>query len=154
MAATNVAQSVKKAHGRIEERRLESTASLNAYLDWPGVGQIFRIERRRIIKGKESVEVVCGISSLSPQQADASRLLALSRGHWNIENRLHWVRDVTLREDECRVRHPIIAQTLAGLRNAVVRLLRAIGKSPLVAAIEYFAEHRDAAIEQIFMRIK
>ena len=145
---------MEKAHGRIEVRRLEATASLNKYLDWPGVGQVFRIERRRRKGDKESVEVVCGITSLSPSQADASRLLALSRGHWSIENRLHWVRDVTLREDECRVRHPVIAQTLASLHNAAIRLLRSNGRNPLVTAVECFAEHRDAAIEQVLMRIK
>lgn len=145
---------MEKEHGRIEARRLEATASLNAYLDWPGVGQVFRMERRRRMGGKESVEVVCGITSLSPDQADASRLLELSRGHWNIENRLHWVRDVTLREDECRVRHPVVAQVLACLRNAAVRLLRSTRKNPLVAAVEYFAEHRDDAIDQVLGRIK
>jgi predicted transposase YbfD/YdcC len=104
--------------------------------------------------GKESVETVCGITSLSPEKADAERLLALSRGHWGIENRLHWVRDVTLREDECRVRHPGIAQVLASMRNTVVRLLRGSGIKPLIAAIEYFAEHRDKAIECILKRSK
>jgi predicted transposase YbfD/YdcC len=145
---------VEKAHGRIEERRLEATTSLNKHVDWPGIGQVFRVERRRRVGGKESVEAVRGITSLSPREADASRLLALSRGHWNIENHLHWVRDVTLREDECRVRHPVIAQTLSCLRNAAIRLLRAAGRNPLVATIEYFAEHRDEAIEQVFARIK
>ena len=149
-----VAHSVEKEHGRLEERRLEATASLNASLDWPGVGQVFRIERRRRMRGKESVEVVCGITSLSPHQADASRLLELSRGHWSIENKLHWVRDVTLREDECRVRHQGIAQVLACLRNTVVRLLRSTGRNPLAAAVEFFAEHRQAAIKQLFARIK
>lgn len=126
-----------KAHGRIEARRLEATTSLHEYLEWPGVGQVFRIERRRRIGGKESVEIVRGITSLSPKPADASRLLELSRGHWSIENRRHWLRDVTLREDECRVRHRRIAQVLACLRNAVVRLLRCSGRSPLVAAVEF-----------------
>lgn len=145
---------MEKGHGRIEVRRLEATSVLNGYLDWPGVGQVFRIERRRRKGSKESVEVVCGITSLSPDQADASRLLALSRRHWGIENRLHWVRDVILREDECRVRHPIIAQTLACLRNAAIRLLRATGRNPVTAAVEYFAEHRDEAIKQVLARIK
>jgi hypothetical protein len=113
------------------------------------VGQVFRIERRRRIKGKESIEVVRGITSLSPNQADAKRLLELSRDHWRVENRLHWVRDVTLREDECRVRHKGIAQGLAALRNAVVRLLRKSGMFPLVAATEFFAEHRNDAIEAV-----
>jgi hypothetical protein len=145
---------VEKAHGRLEERSLEATPLLGAYLDWPGVGQVFRLERRRRINGKESVEVARGITSLSPKRADAGRLLKLSRGHWCVENRLHWVRDVTLREDECRVRHKGIAQGLAALRNAVVRLLRKSGMFPIVAAIEFFAEHRDAAIEAVLKRIK
>lgn len=131
----------------MEERRLEATASLNGYLDWPRVGQVFRVRRRRVIRGQETVETHFGITSLSPERADAQRLLALSRGHWAIENRLHWIRDVDLREDECRVRHAGIAQALAALRNAVVRLLRASGIRPLVAAIEQFAEHRDRAID-------
>ena len=118
------------------------------------MGQVFRIERRRQIRGKESVEVVRGITSLSPKRADAERLLELSRGHWCVENRLHWVRDVTLREDECRVRHKHIAQSLAALRSAVVRLLRASGMLPLIAAVEFFAEHRDDAIETVLKRIK
>jgi hypothetical protein len=106
------------------------------------------------VAGKESVEVVCGITSLSPEKADARRLLELTRGHWGIENRLHWVRDVTLREDECRVRHRGIAQILASLRNAVVKLGRSTGIQPLVAVIERFAEHRDAAIDCVMARIK
>jgi len=145
---------VKKKRGRIEERKLEATALLNDYLGWPGVGQVFRITRRRVKAGKESVEVVHGITSLSPRKADAARLLALSQGHWKIENRLHWIRDVVLREDECRVRHRGIAQILASLRNAVVRLLRNTGILPLVAAVEYFAEHRNEAIDCVLARIK
>jgi len=106
------------------------------------------------VGGKESVETVCGITSLSAEKASAERLLALSRGHWGIENRLHWVRDVTLREDECRVRHRRIAQVLAALRNTVVRLLRHSGIRPLVAAVEFFGEYRDEAIAHVLKRIK
>lgn len=58
-----------------------------------------------------------GISSLAPQEADAERLLALVRGHWGIENRLHWVRDMTLGEDGCRVRCGDAAPLLAATRN-------------------------------------
>jgi predicted transposase YbfD/YdcC len=108
------------------------------YLEWPGVGQVFRIKRRRRYWGKESIEVVRGFTSLSPKQADAGRLLKLSRGHWGVENSLHRVGDVTLREDECQVRHCGIAQILAALRNAVARLPRVSGIQPLVAATKYF----------------
>lgn len=69
------------------------------------------------------MEVAYGISSLRPEQADAGRLLALVRDHWQVENCLHYVRDVTLGEDACRVRTGSAPQVLAALRNAVVHLL-------------------------------
>ncbi|MDR2390993.1 MAG: transposase [Planctomycetota bacterium] len=95
-----------------------------------------------------------GITSFSPAEADANRLLELSREHWQVENRLRRVRDADLREDECRVRRRGIAQILAALRNAIARLLRASGAQPLVAGIEHFAQHRDDAIDTLFKRIK
>jgi predicted transposase YbfD/YdcC len=85
--------------------------------------------------------VVYGITSLSPGAADPSRLAELVRGHWRIENSLHYVRDVTLREDACRVRRGNAPQVLAGLRNAVVHLL---GEVP--------AESRPAALERLAAR--
>jgi predicted transposase YbfD/YdcC len=84
------------------------------------------------------VEVAYGITSLSPSEADAARLLELVRDHWRIENCLHYVRDVTLGEDACRVRSGSAPQVLAALRNAVVHLL---------AAVE--AESRPAAVERL-----
>jgi hypothetical protein len=73
------------------------------------------------------VEVVYGITSLRPEQADAARLLGLVWVHWRIENSLHYVRDVTLGEDACRVRRGSAPQVLAALRNAAVRLLSGLG---------------------------
>jgi predicted transposase YbfD/YdcC len=140
---------VEKGHGRIEERKIEISTLLNEYLDWPEVGQVFRITRRRTINGKESVETVCGITSLTPKEADAKRLMELVRGHWGIENRLHWVRDVTMREDECRIRHRGIAQLCATFRNTVIKLIRNSGFDSIIAALEYFAEHRNKAINCI-----
>ena len=84
--------------------------------------------------------MVYAITSLSPARADAARLLALSRAHWDIENRLHWVRDVTLGEDACRVRTGSAPQVLAACRNAVLTLLRRLG-SPIVEGREHFQEH-------------
>lgn len=135
-----------KGHGRIEWRQLEATAALTGYLTWPGAAQVCRIERRRRIRGEESVEVVHAITSLSPERADAARLLALSRARWEIENRLHRVRDVTPREDACRVRCSGYApQALAACRNAVLTLLRGPGVG-IVAGIEHFQEHRRHAL--------
>ena len=143
-----------KGHGRIEWRQLEATSALMGYLTWPGAAQVCRIERRRRIRGEESVEVVHAITSLSPERADAARLLKLSRAHWGIENRLHWVRDVSLGEDACRVRTGAAPQVLAACRNAVLTLLRRLG-APIVEGIEHFQEHRHAALALVrFGRIE
>jgi hypothetical protein len=79
--------------------------------------------RERTVKGQTTVEVAYGITSLTPQEADAGRPLGLVRGHWRIENCLHYMRDVTLGEDACRVRKGAAPQVLAALRNAVIHLL-------------------------------
>lgn len=114
---------MNKGHGRKEVRQLISTTALNEYLDWPEVGQVFELERVRVLAGKAEVEVVYGITSLKREEADARRLLGLTRGHWGIENGSHYVRDVTLGEDACRVRTGDAAQVLAAVRNAAVHLL-------------------------------
>jgi len=85
--------------------------------------QAFELTRERTVEGVKTVEVVYGITSLSEPRADAARLLELTRGHWGIENKLHYVRDVTPGEDACRVRKGVAPQVLAALRNAVVFLV-------------------------------
>ena len=75
--------------------------------------QICRITRERIVRGKKTIETVCAITSLTPEQADAEQLLALSRAHWAIENRLHHVRDVSCREDQARTHVGSAPQVLA-----------------------------------------
>ena len=70
------------------------------------------------VQGKETTETVCAVTSLGPERASAKRLLAIARGHWWIENRLHWVRDMSLGEDACRVRTGEAPEILAAMRNA------------------------------------
>lgn len=117
-----------KGHGRRERRRLTATTFVAEYAReggrWPGLSQVFRLERRRVCGTSTSVEVAYGITSLGPDRADAARLLKLTRGHWGIENSLFWVRDVSLGEDACRVRSGGSAQVLGALRNVVVHLAR------------------------------
>jgi predicted transposase YbfD/YdcC len=119
---------------------------LNDYLDWPAVGQVFELERVRVLADKTEIEVVGGITSLSRSAADAARLLELVRGHWEIENRLHWVRDETLGEDRCRVRTGSAPQVLAALRNVVVHLLEDVKAASKAAATRRFAAHPDEAL--------
>ena len=123
------ASTANKGHGRIEQRTLTSTTALNDYLDWPGVQQVFRLERCRTIKGKCTTEIAYGITSLARTQADAAALSALVRGHWSIENNLFGVRDTTFGEDACRVRTAHAPQNLAAIRNVAITLLNQINCS-------------------------
>lgn len=97
------------------------------------------LERTRRIKGKQTVETVCAVTSLSRERASAERLLAISRGHWHIENRLHWVRDMSLGEDACRVRTGEAPEILAAIRNSVLWLLRSSGLSEIAATLRRHA---------------
>ena len=102
--AGRAATTIDKGHGRVEKRTLRTTTILTKGQEWAGLKQGFELVRERTEKGKTTVEVVHGITSLSPERADAKRLLELNRGHWGIENGLHYVRDVTMGEDQSRVR--------------------------------------------------
>jgi predicted transposase YbfD/YdcC len=93
----------------------------------------------RRTQGKESIETVCAVTSLGRQQASAERLLSIARGHWGIENRLHWVRDLSFGEDACRVRTGEAPEILAGIRNAALWRLRASGLSNIAAALRRHA---------------
>ena len=123
-----------KGHGRVEVRTLTSTTWLNTYAGWPRVGQVFRVERERRVKGAATTEVVYGITSLTRDRAGAARLLELVRSHWGIENGLHHVRDVTFREDACRVRSGNAPQVLASLRNVAIHLLNRVEAPSRAAA--------------------
>jgi len=145
------AETIEKGHGRIETRHLAATSMLARHLEpaWPGLAQVCRLTRERIVRGKANVETVYAITSLTAEEAGPERLLALSREHWGIENKLHYVRDVTCREDQSRTRVGHGPQVLAALRNATLTLMRRIGYRP-VEGFEHFAEHRQAAIEVVF----
>jgi hypothetical protein len=129
-----VARSVDKGHGRIERRTLRLTACLTKHQDWPGLKQGFELTRERTVKGETSVEVVHGITSLCRERADAARLLALVRAHWQIENGSHYRRDVALGEDQSRVRKGGAPQAMAALRNTVIHLAQQVAPG-LAAAV-------------------
>ena len=120
------------------------------HLQWPGAAQVARIERTRRIGDKESTEIAYIVTSLPAAEAGPAKLLELSRAHWAIENRLHWVRDVSMDEDRCRVRAG--ARALASIRNLVLSLIRARGLS-IPEARENFREDRAEAIAVVTGRI-
>lgn len=80
------------------------------------------VRRTRAEGAETSIETICGITSLSPEEADEHRLLALNRGHWSIENKLHLPRDTTYREDHSRIRKHPGARSLASLKNLAIGL--------------------------------
>ena len=107
------------------------------YLEFPYAAQVFRLERHRLelTQAKEEHEVVFGVTSLAPAQADPARLVALNRHHWGIENKLHYVRDVTFDEDRSRVRKHAGPHVMASLRNLAISLLRMAGAENIAAAL-------------------
>lgn len=102
-----------------------ASTELNEFLGtaWPSVGQVFQVERTVWERGQMRQETIWGITSLSPQQATPLRLLQLIRRHWAIENRLHWRRDVSLREDHCQVCKGAAPLVLAALNNTILAIL-------------------------------
>jgi predicted transposase YbfD/YdcC len=119
-----IARSHDKGHDRLETRTIETLTKVPAWLSWPGAQQICRITRQRTIKGQPSVEIELAITSLPRLRANAEKLLSIAREHWSIENRLHYVRDVSMGEDACRVRSGHAPQNLAALRNLAIGLIR------------------------------
>lgn len=137
------AETLEKGHGRIETRKIEVSAEVVPHLNWPGAAQVARIWRERRIGDKVSTEVAYIVTSLPASEAGPERLLALVRAHWGIENRLHYVRDVSMDEDRCRVRAG--GRALSAIRNLVLSLIRARGQS-IPEARENFREDRAEAI--------
>jgi len=126
-----------KAHGRHETRRIQISTLLNSYLDFPHCGQVLRLERQRIMvkTGKTVREILYGITSLTPAQADPARLLQLNRGHWSIENRSHYVRDMAYDEDRSQIRTKQGPRVMAALRNFAIGLLRLTGVKCIASAL-------------------
>lgn len=123
---------VEADHGRIETRQVWASADL-AWLkqlghDWAGIGGIVCVEGRRQTfgpEGKTSVERRYYLTSHDPRQLGADKLLDMARGHWGVENKLHWCLDVSYREDERRLRTGHGAQNFSRLCRISLNLLKA-----------------------------
>lgn len=145
---------VTKGHGRLETRTLECLSGSCADWQWPDAGQVMRrtCERVNCKSGKCTVTVSYGLTSLSADDAGAPDLEQLWRGHWTIENRKHYVRDVTLGED----RHPMdrghAPQVLATLRSALIDVWRAWGWTNIADATRACAASVQAALACISTR--
>jgi predicted transposase YbfD/YdcC len=135
------AETLDLGHGRMEKRSLTISTALRDYTDWPGLQQVFKLERTVTFKktGRRRHQIVYGLTSLTAEQTSPERLLAFSRHHWHIENKSHWVRDVTFDEDRSQVRCGHIPQVMAALRNTIIGLMRWSGETNIAAACRRFA---------------
>ena len=108
---------------------------MNGYLDWPGVAQVGQIESVVERDGQTSHETRYFLTSAPRELADAGVLLRWVRGHWSIENRSHYVRDVTLGEDASRIRKGCGPEIMAALRNTAIGFLRATGATNIAETL-------------------
>lgn len=138
---------------RWEVRRLRASAALNAYSGWPHLGQVCRLDRAMTRQGRTRWEVAYLLTSLAPERATPRRLLALARGHWRIENSLHYVRDVTLGEDASQVRCGAAPQVLAALRNTTIGLLHRAGAPNIAAALRRHSAHPAEALALVGLHL-
>ena len=128
--------SVSTGHGR-RARRTIKVVLAPAWTGFAGAAQVAQVRRTVTKKGKKTVEVVYLITS--DRQAGPATLAAWVRGHWHIENKLHWVRDVTYQEDKSLVRTGNAPRVMASLRNLAISLLRLDGHANIAAANRHHA---------------
>jgi len=137
-----------KGHGRLEIRTLTTSSQLNDFLDWPFLQQVFKLERFITVSktGRTRHEIVYGITSLSAEQAAPSQLLHMLRSYGQIENNLHYPRDVTLHEDQTRFQQHVAAHNMAIINNLMLALI-AKSRFPFVpSARRFFAAYPDHAL--------
>jgi predicted transposase YbfD/YdcC len=144
------ADTIDRRRGRTEERSILITTALNDYLrpSWPLVQQVAQLTRTVRVPRTDKIteEVVYLITDLPLTLATPSRLLELNRGHWSIENRLHYVRDVSFGEDRSRLRTGQAPQILAALRNLAITLIHRQGSTQIAASRRHFASHPSEAL--------
>ncbi len=138
----------ERGHGRTERRTLKVT-SVAKGLAFPHAAQAIQIVRRRKVKGKWSRETCYAVTSLTVIQASHAQLAAIVRGHWGIEDRLHWVRDMDFDEDRSQVRTATGPRIMASLRNLVITILRLSGAASIAAALRYNARQPSRPLQTI-----
>lgn len=147
------AVTLEQGHGRTHERRqLIASTDRNGDRDWPGVAQVIRLERTWRAPGHTHHARHYAITSLPPEVADAPRLLALKRGHWSIENGLHFVKDRTCGEDQRLVHLGAGPTMLALLRDTAVSLLHRLGCRAIASRLRAHADQPHNAVALVIGR--
>ena len=139
-------------HGRLESRAIWTSTQLNDDLDFPRVGQVFVIQRHTIVKttGKETHELVFGLSSHLPISANTEQLLALNRGHWGIESH-HYMLDWNWNEDRCTIRTHDGPENITRLRRFTIGLIRSISNDSVAATMNKLARNMRLVFDYLRM---
>lgn len=147
-------RTVEKGHGRIEERQIRVSSELAGYSCWPYLMQVFEYTRTWTTKGITKQQVRYGITSLGAEVSDAARLASLKRGHWQVENALHYVKDVTLGEDASQTHVGNAADVLAMVRTIAISLLRRAGHRDIAAQLRRYSGCPHEALALLGIRIE
>ena len=136
----DVAQKTQKGHGRLEQRTLTTIVDETGFVDWPGLNQVFKLDRKvtNTSTGTTTVETAYGITSMSPERGSALQLLDWTQDYWGIENGLHYRRDVSLDEDATRMSNRNQSEVMATLNNFIVGLTNKLGFHNLASAQRVF----------------
>ena len=142
---------VQKARGCIITRTVTASTVLTDYINWPGIAQVYRYQthRENTKTGEVSRHTQYCITSLSPEVASAKDLIKLQRGHWTIENKVHWVRDTAFREDASQARTGSMPHVMAALRNTAMSVLRFNGYTKIAETLRLFASEPKLAVNLI-----
>ena len=140
-----------KGHGRLETRTIWVADAAGLH-DFPHLSQVIRIMREvddAKTKTARSTETAYAVTSLPRAKANRRQLLTASRGHWSIENGLHWVRDATMREDRSKVRSGSAPRALATMRNLVISVLRLAGATNIAQALRSLSRRPASALTML-----
>ena len=130
-------------------RRVTRTIKVVDAPDWvtfPGAAQVAQVRRTVTKNSRKSVDVVYVITSADHHAAPPATLAAWVQGHWSIENRLHWVRDVSFDEDRSQVRTGAAPRVMTTLRNTAISLLRLTGWDNIAQALRHHARDPERAL--------
>lgn len=152
LLAQRAARTIERGHGRQQERRhLIASTDLTDYLDWPGVAQVFRLERTWLEHGVSKRQIQYGITSLDASIGTPERMLALKRGHWGIENGLHRVKDVTFGEDASLIHTGHGPLVMALLRDTAISLLYRAGIRRVASCLRRLSQYPDQALDLVLL---
>jgi len=138
-------RATQTGHGRRATRTIK-VVDAPTWTGFTGAAQVAQLRRTVTKAGKKSVEVVYLVTSATHTTAGAALLAGWVQGHWGIENRLHWVRDVTFDEDRSQTRTGTAPQVMASLRNTAITLLRLTGWTNIAAGLRHHSRNPEQVI--------